>query len=258
MRLQNGALTLSCFSLIILTMACKSNSENTGATQSRDVASVLKRADELYAGRSDLGRVREAITLLRNTEAAQEKSYDIAWRLAQFNFYLSENSEVASERENALADGINAGRAATALQPEKAEGHFWLGANLGRKAETGGVLAGVSTVSEIRREMEAVVKFNDRYMGGSAYLALGQLDLQVPAFLGGDRARAVQYLEKGVKVDDDNPRMQVMLAKAYLAAGRKEDARRVAKGVLKMTPDPNYVPEFNKAVSEARSLLEKL
>jgi hypothetical protein len=52
--------------------------------------------------------------------------------------------------------------------------------------------------------------------------------------------------------------MQVMLAKAYVATGRKQDARRVLQGVLNMTADPNYVPEFNKANDEARSMLEKL
>ena len=69
-------------------------------------------------------------------------------------------------------EGTEAGKAAVQLQPDKPEGHFWLGANYGGGAAHS-TIANLSSFQDIKREMEAVLKMDESYQGYSAYLGLG-------------------------------------------------------------------------------------
>jgi hypothetical protein len=40
--------------------------------------------------------------------------------------------------------------------------------------------------------------------------------------------------------------------------GRNDDARRELKKILSMTPDPNYLPEYNEASAAAQKLLDQM
>lgn len=106
--------------------------------------------------------------------------------------------------------------------------------------------------------MEAVLKIDEAYEGGSAYLALGQLYLQAPRLLGGDYQKAIEYLEKGLKFGSRNAMLRLRLAEAYEDTNRHSDARQQIDALLNMTPDSNYLPEYKEAVDQAKKLMEKI
>jgi len=153
--------------------------------------------------------------------------------------------------------GIEAGRVAVKLQPDKPEGHFWLGANFGGDASNS-TLASLSSVQDIKREMEAVIKIDESFQGGSAYLGLGRLYLQAPRVLGGDTGKAIGYLEKGVHIAPNNALMRYHLAEAYESAGRIGEARKQIEALMAIKPDPKFAAEHNDALTKAKKLLEKL
>ncbi len=266
MKLKTVALAF-CFCLVIAALAgahmsCTSNStaekaENEAAPPSTvSPAELVAQADQLYKQREELARVREGLAKLRGARAADPNNYETAWRLAKFNYYLGDNTTDAGERDKAFDDGVEAGRAAIKLQPEKPEGHFWLGANLGGQAKLS-MLSGLADTDEIRQEMETVLKLDEGYLSGSAYMALGQVYLESPKMMGGDPKKAVEYMEKGLKFGEANALLRLRLAEAYLALDRKADARKQLDTILNMTPDTDYEPEHKKAVAEARKLLDK-
>ena len=74
--------------------------------------------------------------------------------------------------------------------------------------------------------MEAVLKLDESYQGYSAYVGLGRLYLQAPKVLGGDIGKAIEYLEKGVKLNPNNTMMRFHLAEAYEANNRDADAKK--------------------------------
>jgi tetratricopeptide (TPR) repeat protein len=74
--------------------------------------------------------------------------------------------------------------------------------------------------------MEAVLKIDESYQGYSVYLGLGRLYLQAPHVLGGDTAKAIEYLEKGVKLAPDNMLMRYELAEAYEKNNRDAEAKK--------------------------------
>jgi Tfp pilus assembly protein PilF len=245
-------------SALFLASSCSKQTDVQEVAQDKAAATqMVAQADNLYAQRANLARAREGVILLRRSLASDTGSYDAAWRLARFNYFLGSHTTDKTERDRAFNEGVEAGRRAIKLQDGKPEGHFWLGANLGGKAQSS-ALSGMAAVDEIRSEMEKVIKLDEGFQSGSAYMALGQVYLEAPGMLGGDSKKAVEVLEKGLRFGENNELYHVRLAQAYLAVERKEDARRELNKVLNMTPDPDYLPEANDAAAEAHKMLDEM
>lgn len=243
--------------ILCIAANCSSQSEvHEGTKDKATAAELVAQADLLYAQRADLARTREGLILLRRALAADSSNYDAAWHLARLDYYLGAHTDNSTERDKAYDEGIEAGRKAIKLQDGKPEGHFWFGANLGGKAQTS-MLTGLSAVTEIRSQMERVIQLDEGFQGGSAYMALGQIDLETPRMLGGDSKHAVEILEKGLRFGENNALYHLRLAQAYLAVNRKEDARRQLEILINSTPNPDFLPEHQDAVTEAKKLLEK-
>ena len=239
-------------------LSCASRPATPAArVESVPPAEIIARADRLWAERASIDRAREGVVLLRHARTADARNYETAWRLAQFAYHIGTHGGDEKERDTAFREGIAAGQAAVQLAGDRPEGHFWLGANIGARTELQGALGGLAAVEDIRREMEAVLRIDESYQGGSAYMVLGRVDLELPKMLGGDRARAVQYLEKGLRFGEKNALLRLRLAEAYLATKRKDDARKQLNAIINMTPHPDYLPEYEEAREGARELLEK-
>ncbi|MCM3902324.1 MAG: TRAP transporter TatT component family protein [Pyrinomonadaceae bacterium] len=217
----------------------------------------IAEADKLYSHREDLQKARLGVVLLRQARTADYSSYEAEWKLARICYYLGSHTDDERERDRAFREGIEAGKTAVRLSSEKPEGHFWLGANYGGAAEHS-TLAGLSSIQDIRSEMEAVLKIDEGFRDGSAYMILGQLYLEAPRLLRGDHQKALEYLEKGLTFGSGNALLRVRLAEAYHAVKRDAEARKQIDVVLKMTPNPDYLPEYKEAVDEAKKLIEKM
>jgi tetratricopeptide (TPR) repeat protein len=242
------------FSLISCRKAATATSDHAAV---RPTAEVIAEADRDYDQRGDLVKVRQALVALRQAQADAPTSYDLAWRLAKFNYYLGSHTPESREQDKAFRDGIDAGKLAVKLQDRKPEGHFWLGANYGGSAQIS-TFAGLGEIEDIKQEMESVLKIDESYQGGSAYMVLAQVYLESPRLLGGDVSKAIGYLEKGIKIGPDNELMRAKLAEAYAEAHRNEEARKQIDTLMAMKPAPGYEPEYNEAVAEAKKVQEKL
>lgn len=254
-KLQRGRASLVILCLASALSSCAARTENqTAASDKQSAAERIATADKFYAQRQDLAQVRQGITLLKQALTEDYSNYDAAWRLAKFNYYLGAHTKNADERERAYKDGIEAGKKAIKLQNDKPEGHFWLGANYGGRAQTS-TLTGLSAIDDIKREMETVIKMDEGFQAGSAYMALGQVYLEAPGIWGGDKQKAIEKLEKGLKFGPNNSLLRLNLAKAYIKAKRPEDARKQLDALMNLTPDPDYLPEHQDAIAEARKLL---
>jgi len=223
----------------------------------RPSSEAVAEADQYYAQRADLVKVRQAIVSLRQAQADDPGNYEIAWRLAKFNYYLGSHTPESTEQGKAYREGIEAGKLAVRLQDGKPEGHFWLGANYGGNAQIS-TLSGLGELDDIKQQMETVLKIDEGFQSGSAYIVLGQVYLESPGFLGGDTSKAISYLEKGIKVGPDNALLRVRLAQAYAEAHRNEEARKQIDALMAMKPLPDYAPEYQDAVAEAKKLQDKI
>jgi tetratricopeptide (TPR) repeat protein len=263
-NLETWRLTLiasALFSVVLGAIACNHSASDspasTGGADAKMAADKIAEAEPLYDGREDMTKARTAVTTLRQAHAADYGNYEAAWKLARAAFYVGDRTDVETERDAMFKEGIDAGKAAVQLQPNKPDGHFWLGANYGGSAAHS-TLSNLSSFQDIKGEMEAVLKIDEGYQGYSAYLGLGRLYLQAPKMLGGDPAKAVEYLEKGVKFNPTNTLMRYQLAAAYEAVGRPAEAKKQIETLMSTTPDPKYMAEHKQAVQDAQKLLEKI
>ena len=249
-----------CLSIVLLlaATACseKTRVESTAA-DSASAAGDVASADQLYGQRADLLQLRQGIVSLRQALTKDPGNYEAAWKLSKFNYYLATHTEDSKERDAAFREGINSGKTAVQLHNEKPDGHFWLGANYGGTAEHS-TIQGLATVSDIRKEMDTVLRLDEGYQNGSAYMVEGLVYLNAPSILGGDPKKAVNEMEKGLRFGEPNAFLHLHLAEAYKKVGRNDDARKELKKILSMTPDPNYVPEYKEASTAAQKLLDQI
>jgi Tfp pilus assembly protein PilF len=244
--------------LVLFATSCNVGThEESPAADNASAAEDISSADQLYGQREDLMQLRRGIVSLRQALAKDPGNYDAAWKLSKFNYYLATHTEDSKERDDAFKAGIDAGKTAVQLHNEKPDGHFWLGANYGGAAERSAI-QGLATVSDIRNEMETVLRLDEGYQNGSAYMVLGLVDLNAPGFVGGDPKKAVEEMEKGLRFGEPNAFLHLHLAEAYKKVGRNDDARKEIKKILSMTPDPNYLPEYKESSAAAQKLLDQI
>src|SRR5262245_14932422 len=159
--LKKTAVLGLCSGLVFVGISCrKASTATSDHVAVRPTADAIAEADRFYAGRADLVKVRQAIVSLRQAQADDQSNYELTWKLSKYNYYLGAHSGNSSETEKAFHEGREAGELAVKLQGGKPEGHFWLGANFGGRAQTS-TLSGLSELEDIKREMEAVLKIDE-------------------------------------------------------------------------------------------------
>jgi tetratricopeptide (TPR) repeat protein len=259
-----GFVLIACavFSIAFSGFACGNGPPDSGAamgggSDARMAADRIAEAESLWEGREDLQKARVAVAALRQARTADYGNYEAAWKLARASFYVGDHTDNDDERDDMFREGTEAGKAAVQLEPNKPDGHFWLGANYGGSAAHS-TIANLSSFQDIKREMEAVLKIDETYQSYSAYLGLGRLYLQAPRVLGGDTAKAIEYLEKGLKLNPNHTLMRYHLAEAFESNNRDAEAKKQLEAVMTATPDPKYAPEHKDAVTKAKKLLEKI
>jgi tetratricopeptide (TPR) repeat protein len=213
--------------------------------------------DRLYADRANLGSARRAAELWAAVLAGHPAAFEAAWKLARADYWLGEHVN-ESERRAFLEAGIEAGRKAAALQPNRPEGHFWIAVNMGALAESSGIRAGLKYRKPVKEELETVLRLDPAFMEGSADRALGRWYFHVPGLLGGSNTKAEAHLRASLTYDEQSTVSHFFLAEVLVDAGRKDEARTELQKVLNAPVDPEWVPEDTEYKARAGVLLRKL
>ena len=216
----------------------------------------MREADDYFLGRRNLDNVQKGIQLLRGRVAQTPQDYEAWWRLSKFNSYMARHSEDKSE-DSYLEAAVAAGKKAVNLVPNRPEGHFWLGANLGLQAEDRGFLRGLLMIDSVRKEMEAVDRLDPDYEEAGGLRTLARVAYRAPFFKGGDKMRSIQMLKDVLKRFPHNSLAMLYLADSYIVLGRRQEARRQLEEILSLCPDPTYGPEQEDYQAEARERLTK-
>jgi hypothetical protein len=240
-----------------LQIGCSRNAEPENATPPPPIHPVdetLAKADQLFTQREDVKKLEEARRIIGQIREADHRNFEVEWRFAKYSLFLGEKTEDDDKRQKMFEDGRDAGKIASRIQADRPEGYFWYGANLAELAKMSPVTVGYTSVDNIRDAMNTVIKIQPGYQGASAYDILAQVELNTRLF-GGKATKAVEYLEKAVEIEKNNSNLRLHLAQAYLDADKPELARQQLEYILKMQPDPEYVPEHKQNVVEAKKLL---
>jgi tetratricopeptide (TPR) repeat protein len=219
------------------------------------IMSARSSAEQLFAQRADLEKLREAIRVIGAVRDPNKRDYDVEWTYARYNYFLGRHTDNDSEAEKSFTQGKDAAKIAANMRPDRPEGHFWYGANLGELCKRSPVTVGIRNVDDVRDAMKKVIAVDPGYQGASAYDVLGQIELST-RMKDGTAEKAVEYLQKALEIEKENSGIYVHLAQAYLALNKDAEAKRQLDHVMKMIPSAEYEPEHRESVAEAKKLLE--
>ena len=210
--------------------------------------------DELYRQREQLASAARAADLWA---ARSSTDFEAAWKLARACYWLGTHLPEENRRA-ALERGTSAGEIAIRLADVRPEGHFWLAANMGRLAESYGLVQALKYRGRIRDELERVLTIDSAWEGGSADAALGQWYATVPRLFGGSRQKAEQHLRRALEHDANNTSALSFLGEMLAAEGKTAEARTLLRRVIDAPFDAEWAPEDRELKERSAALLKKL
>src|SRR5438093_12171496 len=237
--------------------ACSSGHDTPTALAQAARAGAESEADRLYAARVNVQNARSAADLWAAQLSSNPGSFEAAWKLARADYWLGGHAP-ESERRALLENGIDAGRKAAAIAPTRAEGHFWIAANMGGLAESFGLRAGLRYRKAIKNELETVLRLDPAFQEGSADRALGRWYFKVPGLFGGSKKQAERHLRASLAYNEHSTASHFFLAELMTKTGRTEAARAELKRVLEAPFDPDWEPENQEFKQKAERLLRGL
>lgn len=254
LKLSAGCLISLAFAFVCASLAPAGAAPDPNLNQTR-----LATADRLYQQRADYGKAQQGVQVLHDVLAEDSNNFDAWWRLARLNNFIGRQQDDRNDDKNAVRTfeaGVDAGRRAVSLQPNRVEGHFWLGANYGLLAEEEGWIKGLRLVDTVRAEMQTVIRLDPNYEEAAGQRTLARLYYRAPFFKGGDKQRSIQLLEDCLRRFPTDSFSLLYLGDDYLAVGRRDEARQLFEKVLSLGPDPAHEPELAENQNEARRRLQ--
>jgi hypothetical protein len=160
------------------------------------------------------------------------------------------------EKLAAYERGRETGRRAIELEPKNFLGHLWYAINTARWGQTKGVVRSLFLVPTVREEIRILLELAPNV--AAVHALAGNVDLEVPAPLGGDIDRAEATFRRGLRLDPAFTGIRVGLAKVLIKTSRQAEARRELQAVLDEKDPSNLADWTMKDVPEARRLLDSI
>ncbi len=203
-----------------------------------------------------------ALTHLEAALAADPKSYEASWRVAEVLLDIGKqtpDSVKSPARDSLYARAEAYARTATKLNPDAADGHYVLAAAIGRASLTKSKKERVRRAAEIRSEALRALEIDPEHH--KTYHVLGRWNAEImrlsgftrfmaKTFLGGKIFNAASwdsatvYMEKAVALAPDDIYHHLDLAEIYIDRGRYAEARihlnQVAGLAVTDVMDPAY------------------
>jgi len=219
-------------------------------TPAEAARALIARYDE------DLTRLDRARDLLE-TALAGERRIDTLITLSYLYFLIGDvRARTADEKLAAYDRGRELGKRAVELAPRDEEAHLWYAINTGRWGQTKGVVRSLFLLPTVKEEIETILELNPKSVRGRALA--GNVLMEVPRFVGGDRAQAEKQFRRGLEVDPHFTSLRVDLARLLIVMGRPDEARRELTRVLEERAPTNIADWTVKDRPRARELLESL
>ncbi len=243
---------MSCILVLYFVVAAASG---IGTATARHAGPQAGDPDALYAKRENLASAREAAAIWQARIQQNPKDYEAAWKLSRARYWLGGHAPEV-ERKSNFDGGIEAARAAVALEPNRPEGHMWLAANMGSLAESFGLRQGLKYRGAIKDELLAVLRIDPAFQQGSADRALGRWYFKVPGLFGGSNKKSEEHLRRSLVYAPNSTISHFFLAETLLDAGKKDEARAELQKVLDAPLDSEWAPEDRDYKAKATAALK--
>jgi len=224
-------------------------------------ADHVAEADRLF-DQGGLENYKQALELYKKALAETPNDYQVNWKCARAHreYGNAAKIEKAEGWKKTCAqygkEGMNYAQKATEIEPEKPDGYYYYGLNVGTYSDGLSILTALSEglKGKTQNSFEKAYKLDKMYNEAGPMIALGRF-WQVLPWPMRDRKKALKYYREyqGTQYFADNIEMHVYLGELLIQIGGKEN-KAEAKGYLEKTA--NSDDAFYK--ERAKELLKKL
>lgn len=212
--------------------------------------------ETLYRQRADLTSARQALDIWEARLKANPRDFESAWKVARATYWIGPHEEKDAGRKT-LERGVAAGKQASSISPDRAEGYFWTAANMGALAESYGMRQGLKYRGAIKEALERVLKIDPAFQKGSAYSALGRWYHKVPGLFGGSEAKSEEYLRKALTYNPDGILAHLYLSETLFERDKDAEGIDELKKTIAARLDPDFEPEEREMQSKASAELAR-
>jgi|UniRef100_A0A7V3RHY6 tetratricopeptide (TPR) repeat protein len=220
---------------------------------------LIDRAVQLYETRhlnsENLLRSYEILTDIVQKEAENLRAH---YELSKVCYLMGDAQKNKEDKLKFYNQGIEYGKKAIRIDKNSIWAHFWYMVNLGRSGQLKGVLNSLGIVSEVKKEIEIVLKLNPRHAG--AMDAYAMLYYELPRFMGGNLNKSIEYLNKAIEIDSNYTVLYVDMAKVYIKKKEYEKARWFLNKVLDIknpTFEADYILDDRPEALKLLELIKK-
>ena len=129
--------------------------------------------DCLYADREHLASAERAAAIWEERLAAVPTSFGSAWKLSRVCYWLGGHGAPQARRRR-YERGIDAGRQAAMIEPNRPEGYVWMAASMAPLAESYGLRTGLRYRGAIRHALEIVREDRPFVPAGIGRIGIGR------------------------------------------------------------------------------------
>jgi tetratricopeptide (TPR) repeat protein len=216
---------------------------------------LIQQADQICLEMKDMATAKKAEVLYLQASSMLDDKYDAYWKVSRILYYIGEHTENKKEKKGIFDRGVYYAEKAVELEPEKPDGHYWLGVNYGKVGETRGVLKSLSLVKPIKNAMNKVIELDRSYEDGGPDRVLGRVFYKLPGIAGGSKDKSLEHLLKSKEYGPEDAVTRIYLAETYVALKEKEKAREELEYVMNMEPDNRWFYAIDENKEVARELL---
>jgi tetratricopeptide (TPR) repeat protein len=187
------------------------------------------------------------------------RDYDALWRAARACAWVAEDVADKKTRDQFAYHGVEYAKAATALEPRRVEGHYYLGINTGLSATTK-TLSAYPMVPRVRDEAKAAAKADPAFDHAGPLRLLGGVFSKAPPWPAsiGDNEEGQKYLSQAVKMAPEYPENHLLYGDALAADDKLNEAAREYKQVLDAPDAPEYKHRLERWKRDAATAMQKL
>jgi tetratricopeptide (TPR) repeat protein len=197
-------------------------------------AASLEQADRLLVDpQFDKDKGLQALAMYESLlPASGPQRFTMLARLARANFFLGDIAD-KGQRSLYYEQGRQQAQTILAENPQRVEGHYWLGLNLAGLADTSR-MQGMRLLPQILAELERAAAIEPGYDQAGAYRVLGRIYYQAPGrpLSVGDVNKSLDLLTRATTLAPANSTNHLYLAETLLKLGRKDQAGQELRQVL--------------------------
>lgn len=223
-------------------------------------ATFSAKLDEHWVTRDAPESLKQQNLAVADGLKAFPNDYDLLWRCARHKWFMADgqDAEHGAQKKALAKEAWGYADRALKVKPGAFEGHYYKALSIGAYSEAIGILTALSEGIEGQfvENLDIALKANEAYDRAGPVRAKGRYYAQLP-WPKRDREKAVDFLNKAIKLSPEATRSHLYLAEVLLQAGKPKEARSAMNKVLSLTPafDP---PEGRRVLVWARPIADQI